>query len=256
MNHAIGIIGTGHLASYTVAGLRKAGDSSDIFLSPRNATIARKLAGQYGCRIARANQEVVDRSETILLAVRPDSVNDALQGCKFSARHLVVSCVAGLPLQSLAAVRPAAVVRAMPLSGAEYGVGAIPVYPPNKTAHALLSQIGKVVELDNETQFEQATVIACYSGWLLELFDSMTAWLTRQDFAPETARDLIAEAARGAAELARQKKEISLMTILDGIATEGTLTRTGLDTLRAEGAFRHWPAAADRLMSILAARPD
>jgi len=252
MNSTIGIIGTGHLATYTVAGLRKAGNSSDIVLSPRNAAVGQKLAEQYGCRRANSNQDVLDRAETILLAVRPESVDAALKDCRFKDHHLLICCVAGVSLDHFAATRPATVIRAMPLSSAEYGVGAIPVYPANETANALLGQIGKVVELDDETQFEQATVIACYSGWLLELFGSMTDWLTRQDFSPESARDLVAEAARGAAELARQEKARSLTAILDEIATEGTLTRTGLDMLREEGAFGYWPETAEKLMGTLA----
>lgn len=256
MNNVIGIIGAGHLASYTVAGLRKAGNASEIILSPRNAAVGRQLAQRYGCRRANSNQEVVDRAGTILLAVRPEAVDAALQECRFDKRQLLVSCVAGVPLDRLAAARPAAVVRAMPLSSAEYGVGAIPVFPAHETVNTLFGQIGKVVELASEAQFEEATVIACYSGWLLELFGSMSDWLIGQDFSPESARDLVGEAACGAAELTRQQKDKSLAAILDGIATEGTLTRTGLDMLRQEGAFGYWPETAERLRSILAARKD
>jgi len=53
-------------------------------------------------------------------------------------------------------------------------------------------------------------------------------------------------------ELVRQKKTMSLTAILDDIATEGTLTRTGLDILRSEGAIDHWPETAEKLMRTLA----
>ena len=71
MTSKLGFIGAGHLASYTIAGLRRAGDQRDIILSPRNAEKAQQLSSQYDCRVAASNQAVVDAADIVILAVRP-----------------------------------------------------------------------------------------------------------------------------------------------------------------------------------------
>ena len=76
----LGILGTGHLASYTVAGLRNNSDNRKIIVSPRNSNTARALAESYHCEIAASNQDVVDRSACILLSVRPHQLDDLLEG--------------------------------------------------------------------------------------------------------------------------------------------------------------------------------
>ena len=43
---ALGIIGVGALAEFVLRGLRRAGDSRPVFLSPRNAARADRLAGE------------------------------------------------------------------------------------------------------------------------------------------------------------------------------------------------------------------
>ena len=48
MGQVLGIIGTGHFAGYLVAGLCRAGDGPRIVVSPRNATVAQRLAEAFG----------------------------------------------------------------------------------------------------------------------------------------------------------------------------------------------------------------
>ncbi len=95
----LGILGTGHLASYTVAGLRNNAGNIDIILSPRNRTVARNLAKKYDCEIASSNQDVIDRSNYILLAVRPHQLGDLLDGLVFESAELVISAIAGMSIK-------------------------------------------------------------------------------------------------------------------------------------------------------------
>src|SRR5699024_7057949 len=75
---SIGFIGVGEIASAMVEGLARseAGDAHAsglrFFLSPRNADRAKHLAESLeAAKVCDSNQDVVDRSELIVLAVLP-----------------------------------------------------------------------------------------------------------------------------------------------------------------------------------------
>ena len=97
----LGILGAGHLASYTVAGIRNTSDTINIILSPRNHVIAKSLAENYRCDIAENYQQVVNRSDCILLAVRPHQLDDLLEGLSFPSSRLVISAMAGVSIDQL-----------------------------------------------------------------------------------------------------------------------------------------------------------
>ncbi|MEH6575686.1 MAG: NAD(P)-binding domain-containing protein [Amphritea sp.] len=252
MPESLGILGVGHLASYVVAGLRNAGDSRAVLLSPRNRQQGLELAQQHGCSIAAGNQEVVDSTRLILLSVRPNQVKDLLQSLVFTPKHLVISCVAGMSLADLRQlVAPATVVRTLPLACAEVEEGAIPLYPEHPEVRSLLDQIGRVIPFDSEDLFELASVAACMNGWMYAFFEQLTHWYTEQGMPPAQARELVLHSVRGATGLAAAKPELSLQGISDSIATEGTYTKLGLDLLQQQNSFSPWLQASDLVAKAL-----
>jgi pyrroline-5-carboxylate reductase len=73
----LGFIGTGEISSSIVTGLCSFGTTShSIRLSPRNAAAARELSSRFkGISVASSNQEVLDHSSTIVIAVRPSAAD-------------------------------------------------------------------------------------------------------------------------------------------------------------------------------------
>ncbi|ANG62234.1 hypothetical protein A8C75_06840 [Marinobacterium aestuarii] len=122
MTQTLGIIGAGHLASYTVAGLRNGGDNRRIVVSPRNRELSARLGRDYGCEVVASNQAVIDTADWILLAVRPEFLNPVLAECRFRGDQLVISCIAG----------------------------AVPICPPCAEVKVLFGCLGSVIPLDNE----------------------------------------------------------------------------------------------------------
>ncbi|MBY4679024.1 NAD(P)-binding domain-containing protein [Marinobacterium arenosum] len=252
MSEQLGILGVGHLASYMVAGLRHAGDQRPILLSPRNRQRSQALAEQHACEIAADNQQVVDRCRLILLAVRPNQVRSLLESLTFSADHLLVSCVAGMPLAQLGELAgPAQVVRTLPLACAEVGEGAVPLYPNHPSARRLLSQLGNLIPFDNEDSFELASTAACMNGWIYPFLARLTDWYTEQGMAAEQARELVLHSVRGATGLAAARPEWPLQAISDSIATDGTFTKLGLDLLESNDAFSPWQDACEQVNKSL-----
>src|SRR5258708_4965995 len=71
----LGFIGTGEITSSIVTGLSSSGMlAHSIWLSPRNSAIANGLANRFqGISVASCNQEVLDHSDTIVIAVKPSA---------------------------------------------------------------------------------------------------------------------------------------------------------------------------------------
>jgi len=79
----LGFIGTGEITSSIVTGLCSFGTTShSIRLSPRNAAVATELSNRFkGISVASSNQEVLDHSDTIVIAVRPAAARVSFQNC-------------------------------------------------------------------------------------------------------------------------------------------------------------------------------
>ena len=83
----LGFVGTGAITSAIVTGLNAAGLGSDtILVSPRNAETAAALAVKFtSVTVAASNQAVLDGSEVVMLAVRPQVATGVLSELKFRA---------------------------------------------------------------------------------------------------------------------------------------------------------------------------
>jgi len=236
---SLGIIGTGALARYCVAGLRKAGDARRILLSPRNAQIAAELAARFDCTVMDDNRAVVEAAGVLLLATRPDDAEAALGALDLRAEQLLISVVAGLPLARLRALAPRPrIARSMPLCCAEVNAGAMPLWPEEAQAQALLGQLGEVIAVADERQFELAFVASCANGWYHRLFAELEDWLVEAGFARDTARSLSLHAAHGASALDLARRDTGPAERAGLIATPGTYTRAGLETLIENGTLR------------------
>ena len=192
-NLIIGVLGTGHFASYTIKALRNGGHQGQIILSPRNQQYAENLRDQQECEIAESNQVVVTSADIVLLSVRPGHLSDVLEGLSFRDDQIILSALAGVSLGQLRAhsVLPQQIVRIMPSSFVEAGDAVFPMYPPHELIESLFAQAGSVVVFDQEVDFERSVVMACAYGWVYELMGSMTDWFTEQGWSDEVARDMV-----------------------------------------------------------------
>lgn len=153
----LGVIGTGAIAEAIVDGVRAAGLGGVIHLSPRNAEVAATLAARHDdVRVATDNQEVVDRSDSLLLAVRHEHVPAVLGALRIPADRLVISAVAGYSIAALRALLPAGpeVVRSIPLPAVRDLRGVTPLYPRHSTAEAVFGALGGVLPAPDEASFD------------------------------------------------------------------------------------------------------
>ncbi|MBB1488507.1 NAD(P)-binding domain-containing protein [Oceanospirillum sediminis] len=252
MNYqTFGVLGVGHLASYTIKGLRNSGDLRRIILSPRGARTAAELSESCNCHIAIDNQSVIDQSDIVLLAVRPDGLEDLLQDLSFKPDQLVISAIAGVSLDQLRQFPPlqsSQLVRVIPSTSAEVCSGPVPLYPANPVAEQLFNQIGNVVPLPSEDLFDISLSHACLHGWSYFLIQQLIDWSCAQGMDADTARKMVAYSISSAVDFAEAQPELSYGDIGRAIATEGTFTQRGISRIEASGGLQSW---VDAMQSMI-----
>lgn len=81
----LGFVGTGAITSAIVTGLNASDAGRDgILVSPRNAEVAAALAARFpNVAVAASNQAVLDGSDVVMLAIRPQVTVEVLSSLEF-----------------------------------------------------------------------------------------------------------------------------------------------------------------------------
>jgi len=170
MPESIGVIGVGTMASAIVRGLCRAKLSiaPRFVVGPRNAEKAASLAKEFpeAVRVASSNQEVIDSSMCVILAVLPKQAEEVLSALTFKAGQQILSVIATLPvarLQSL--VTPATdCALATPLPAVAKRQGATLGLLRKPFSEAIFNTLGSFVVADNEEQYKRMQCITTLMG--------------------------------------------------------------------------------------------
>ncbi|MDR5800041.1 pyrroline-5-carboxylate reductase [Caballeronia sp. LZ001] len=247
----IGFIGTGTITRAVVTGMiRFDVPFEHIALSPRNAEIAAKLAS-LDARVAvcSSNQEVLDTSDIVCLAVVPQIASTVLGELEFDVRHQVISFMAGVSIERVfGMVRTAAsVARAVPLPAVAEGKGSTAICPPSALARALFGPLGKAVEVDSEHQFDALSAVTATMASFYALLEEQAAWLVRQGLPYEAARSFLSGYHVGLAhDTTRGDQPFSKM--IKESSTPGGINEQLHAELQQKGTFASYSEALDRIM--------
>lgn len=245
-SQTVGIIGVGHLIKHMVPAMVRS--PHQFILSERGRETSTKLAEQYGLEVVNDNQEIVDRSDIVILAVRPYDALEVAGALNWREGQTVLSLCAGTVASDLIPViEPARMVMAMPVVAAQYGESPTLLYPDDLVCRTLMETCGPVVVLESPDQFGPASVIACYYGWVHELIAQMSDWTADQGVDPGVARQLVAQMTRAAATSARERLDTPLDGLVAELATPRSFTGAGLEILHEDDAFAAWKRAAAHL---------
>jgi pyrroline-5-carboxylate reductase len=185
----IGFIGVGEIASAMVEGL-SAGTAAEnggrsekglrFMLSPRNADRTRRLAETVEtAEVAESNQDVVDRSDFVVLAVLPQQAADVLDALNIPAEKTLVSAVAGVSTEALADHLPNSprIVRIIPLPAVRERKGVTAMFPADRDVEALLDILGGSVTAADETLFSTLSAVTATMSAHFAFLQTITAWL-------------------------------------------------------------------------------
>ena len=149
-----GFIGTGNIVSDVIFGISKSKIKyKKIIISPRNKKKAFYLK-KYFKRviIAKDNQEVINKADWIFLGILPKVGEEILPKLKFRNKHVIVSFMSTTnhpKLKKLIKTK-SIIIRAIPMPPIRLRKGPVAIFPPNKKAKRFFSNLGTVIEINDE----------------------------------------------------------------------------------------------------------
>ncbi|WP_087871896.1 NAD(P)-binding domain-containing protein [Arthrobacter globiformis] len=192
-----GVLGVGSIATAIVTGLCDgAAEPPSTMLSPRNAERAAELAARFpSVRVATDNQQVVDRSDVVVVCLLPSHAAEVLAGLQFRADHAVVSAIAGFPVGQLAGlVAPATdIARSIPLPAVATRGSLTPVHPATPAATGLYDRLGGSMEIDDELAFESVSAASGTVAAYFRYLGTIAGWLSDRGVPSAAARRYVAD---------------------------------------------------------------
>jgi pyrroline-5-carboxylate reductase len=253
----LGFIGTGEITSSIVTGLSSSGAATHtIRLSPRNPAIANELAARFhGISVSSTNQDVLDHSDTIVIAVRPRAAREVLSELRFRPGHRVISLVSGLSLRGLRElVAPATrTARVVPLPSTARRLSPTAIYPRDEVAFELFAAVGTVFPVERENQFDALCATTATIASYFAFNEAIAGWLERQDIPPSLAREYLARLFFGVTSGAIDAPERSFKSLAATHATAGGINEQFLNRLVAQGLLTGVSEALDAVLHRIGA---
>ena len=248
----IGFIGIGKIAGAVIQGLcTSTAEGLQIFLSPRNELMSASLAARFPeVTRCRDNQEVLDSSEVVIIAVRPPVATEVLGALRFREDQAVVSLVALLPYEPLYALtRPAGVAcRAIPLPTVVQHNCPIPLYRADQRVERLFGYLGETFRVENEGALHALWTLTGLITPYYDLLGRLSEWTVAHGVQPDTANGYVANLFQSLSYLAQQTKSVDFGELANHAATPGGINEQAGKEIGAAGAHAEWVAAADRVL--------
>ena len=110
----VGFIGAGNMALALIKAIKKAGLASSVYASDIKEDRLRIAKEEAKVNVTPYNKVVLNESDIIFLAVKPQDIDTALDGMK-NTDKLIISIAAGITLKHLESrLKNARVIRVMP----------------------------------------------------------------------------------------------------------------------------------------------
>jgi pyrroline-5-carboxylate reductase len=246
----LGFIGTGKISSSIIYGIYKSKlKVKRIYISSRNKNIAKKLERQFRkVKVIKDNQEIINKSSTIILGLTPKVGNRILPRLKFSKYKNIISLISTINIEKLKKItKNKNIVRATPLPPIEINKGPIILCPPNKSAKNFFKHLGTVIEISNEKLsykfWSTASVMASY----YELLNISSSWLIKKGINKKIANNYISELFLSLSQDAVNKKSQGFKKLVADSQTPGGLNMQVLKELKRAKFYNKFIKALENI---------
>ncbi len=241
---AIGFVGGGNMATALINGFVNAGLYRPAQMCASDVDAAKRRALERRLRVTATadNESLIQRSQIVMLAVKPQIVDEVLAQCRSAVtrRHLFISILAGVPTSRLeAGLGPGArVVRAMPNTPALLGKGMTVVVrgsnataADERTALRLFRAVGRAAAVRDEGLMHAVTGLSGSGPAYVYLFaEALITGGIAAGLAPELAAELTLQTISGAAAMLTETGE-SPQRLRAMVTSPGGTTLAGVTEL-------------------------
>ncbi|MBV6272813.1 NAD(P)-binding domain-containing protein [Alcaligenaceae bacterium CGII-47] len=253
-----GFIGTGIITEAIVTGALRAHDTiRKITISPRGAAIAARLAQASPLvKIAADNQAVIDESDVVFLAIRPQIAEEVIRSLKFSKSQRVVSLIAAVQIETLASWIDAEVTitRAIPLPFVADLQGVTAIYPPSREVTAFFAPLGAVLEAQTLEEFDLFGVASALMGSYFGIMETTARWFERQGMPYDSARAYLGPIFLSLSQAAVQEPVVPFKSLRSAFSTKGGLNEQMFEVFDRSGGMAALTQALDQVLARVRAR--
>ena len=192
----IGFIGTGTIATSVIEGLfRSKIKVKQILISERSKKNSAALSRKFKrVKVVNNNQEIIDKSSWIFIAVVPKVAKSILQNLHFKKNQTIISFVSTANMTFLKkTLYPATnIIKAAPLPTIKHKLGPIVLFPNNKKVTNFFNQLGKAVVASTEKENNQLWTITSTMAIYFEFCNTLEMWLVGKKVKADKAKAMVA----------------------------------------------------------------
>jgi pyrroline-5-carboxylate reductase len=233
------------MATALIGGLVAAGhDAARISVVEMSPAAREKLGARYPVRVTTAPDDAMKGADTLVLAVKPQDMKQALASLGGELRGvLVISVAAGITLDTLSRWLGGhrKIVRCMPNTPGLIGAGITGLYASHEVqeherekAERILRAVGEVVWLSEEKLLDPVTAVSAsgpaYVFWFIE---QLAASAVKLGIPQDDAMKLAKHTVLGAARLAIESSD-SPETLRRNVTSKGGTTAAALEVFEQE----------------------
>lgn len=245
----LGFIGGGNMAEAMIKGLLSAAfiEAKNVFVSDPRSERLDSLHREYRVKPAAGNRDLVDKSDIVILAVKPQIIKDVLLDVRdgVTGEKLIISIAAGVPIKiiedTLSDGGRKSVVRTMPNTPAlvQQAITAIAAgtqvsKTDMKIAHRVFEAIGKTVDVE-EAHLDAVTGLSGSGpAYVFLILEALSDAGVKMGLSRSVANALTLQTVLGAAKLAQESGKHP-GELKDMVTSPAGTTICGLHTLEAGG---------------------
>ncbi len=250
----IGFIGSGQITKAVIEGIINSKlNITKIYISKRNKKVSRNLkAKSKRIIILNDNQDIIDKSSWIFLAVTPDVGNKILYKLKFYKNKMIISFISTINMTQLKKITGLKknIVRAIPLPPIALCKGPVPIYPPNSKVKKFFDKLGTTVEINNENLSLNFWTTSAMMAPFYEILYTSSNWLVKKGIKKDHAQKYISSLFNALSEDALKYKK-NLKKLVKQSQTPGGLNEQAVNDLRKAGFYNLLEKTSNKIIKRL-----
>ena len=237
----IGFLGSGHITSSIIEGIFKSKlKIKKIFISPRNKSISKKLSKRFKkVIVSNNNQQVIDSSSWVFLAVTPNVGNKILKNLRFNKSKKIISLISTININRLKKItKNKNISRVIPLPFIGMRKGPIIICPKDNKLKNFFKHLGKVIELTSENKSKSFWATSSFMASFYNLLNETSSWLVSKGIKRNEAENYTRELFLALSEDAVNKNKISLKQLVVESQTPGGTNAFVLKELKKKKFYK------------------
>ncbi len=238
----IGFIGTGHITKSVINGILGSKlKIKKILISKRSNKISTALKKKSKkIAILNDNQEIINKSNWVFLAVTPEVGHKILPKLKFKKNQTIISFISTIKMRDLKNYVKvnSKIVRAIPLPPISIRKGPVPIFPPNKKVKQFFDYLGTTVEINKENLSLNFWSTSSMMAPFYEILQTLSSWLNSKGINKMDAQKYITSLFIALSEDAKVNAKKDLKILVKNSQTPRGLNEQAVNELRKSGFFK------------------